>query len=286
MSTSVRYDDATLADIQRRFREGRPKETAKRKRHSRCSLIASLRTEIEQLLNEGYSLEGIAEYFAALDVPIPAATLKNYLGRARRAPSGTQGLSARDTQGDARPVSELGPRKSRGRASDGGTNKKAPRSGRASTEKDPAAERGRERARDGRSTDRGALAQSPATSAHDRQSGSGDVEGTPANCDVNVDAIAVGISVDALGDTCGVQTTNPTPPEAGQGATRPDGEAARDGRADGHAAVPTAAGTADAAASAPAASAAREPTLTPTKVGTRPSAHALAVGNIGFVPRR
>ena len=84
MTTSFRFDDASFADIQRRFREGKPNQAAKRKRHSRYDLVASLRNEIEQLLNEGYSFDGIAEYLLSLDVRIPAPTLKNYVSLARR----------------------------------------------------------------------------------------------------------------------------------------------------------------------------------------------------------
>lgn len=91
-TTTVRFDDATFAEIQRRFRAGRPPESAKRKRHSRCDLVASLHSEIEQFLDEGYSFEGLVEYFGSLDVVIPVGTLKNYVGRARRKPGGTRQL--------------------------------------------------------------------------------------------------------------------------------------------------------------------------------------------------
>jgi hypothetical protein len=84
MTTSVRFDDAKFADIQRRFREGKPNEAARRERHSRYDLVASLRNDIEQLLNEGYSFDGIAEYLLSLDVRIPVPTLKNYVSLARR----------------------------------------------------------------------------------------------------------------------------------------------------------------------------------------------------------
>jgi hypothetical protein len=50
-------------------------------------LVISLHTDIQNLLDEGYSFEGIADYFATLNVPIPPATLKNYVGRARRRPA-------------------------------------------------------------------------------------------------------------------------------------------------------------------------------------------------------
>lgn len=97
MTTPMRFDDATLADIQKRFREGRPNAASKRKRHSRCDVIQSLHTDIERLLGEGYSYEGIAEYLQGFDVVIPVATLKNYVGRARRKLRGAQraGTSAR-----------------------------------------------------------------------------------------------------------------------------------------------------------------------------------------------
>lgn len=91
-TTIVRYDDATLAEIQRRFRAGRPPESGRRKRHSRCDVIVSLHPEIEQLLNEGYTFDAIAQHFAAVDVVIEVATLKNYVGLARRKPGGTSQL--------------------------------------------------------------------------------------------------------------------------------------------------------------------------------------------------
>jgi len=286
MSTSVRYDDATLADIQRRFREGRPSESAKRKRHSRCTLITSLRTEIEQLLNEGYSLDGIAEYFAGLDVHIPAATLKNYLGRARRSLSRTQAVSAQDASGDGRVGSEPRARKTRRSGTDDGAKKKPSRSELGSTDRGGAEGRGREPARDERNMDRAELAESSGTIAHEGQIGGGDLEEPAANGNVDADGDPRGITSEALGDTREARPTNTPTPNAGHGATRGNGEAARDEQPDGHVPAPTPAGMTDAAVSASAQPATRDSTSTSTKGAARPSAHALGLGNIGFVPRR
>lgn len=111
MTTHVRFDDATFADIQKRFREGRPSEAAKRKRHSRCDLIASLRTEIELLLSEGYSFEGIAEYLATIDVIIPVPTLKNYIGRARKKSGDTRRQPAHSDRRNSRTATSEHPPK-------------------------------------------------------------------------------------------------------------------------------------------------------------------------------
>jgi hypothetical protein len=79
----VKFDDTTLAEIQRRFGEGRPSESSKRKRYTRYDVIQRLLTDIERLIAEGYSYEGIAAYLGTLAVDMPPNTLKTYVGRAR-----------------------------------------------------------------------------------------------------------------------------------------------------------------------------------------------------------
>ena len=68
-----------------RFRNGQPDEAYKRQRPlTRRELVARVKPSIEQFRREGYSWEGIAEYFATLGVPMSVATLKNYLRRSPR----------------------------------------------------------------------------------------------------------------------------------------------------------------------------------------------------------
>jgi hypothetical protein len=81
--TTVKFDDMTLAEIQRRFGEGRPSESSKRKRYSGYDVIQRLLTDIERLIAEGYSYEGIAAYLGTLAIDMPPNTLKTYVGRAR-----------------------------------------------------------------------------------------------------------------------------------------------------------------------------------------------------------
>jgi hypothetical protein len=79
----VKFDDTTLAEIQRRFGQGRPSESSKRKRYSGYDIIQRLLTDIERLIADGYSYEGIAAYLGTLSVDMPPNTLKTYVGRAR-----------------------------------------------------------------------------------------------------------------------------------------------------------------------------------------------------------
>lgn len=74
--------DATTFATQ--FRNGQPDEAHKRQRPTKRDLVASVKPTIEQFRRDGYSWEGIAEYFGKLGVPLSVATLKNYLRRSTK----------------------------------------------------------------------------------------------------------------------------------------------------------------------------------------------------------
>jgi len=81
---SIEHEDS-FRMIEERFRAGKPSELQKRKRRSsKRELVERLLPEIEGLLLEGYTLEGIAGYFVDIGLDMPVTTLKNYVTRARR----------------------------------------------------------------------------------------------------------------------------------------------------------------------------------------------------------
>lgn len=99
---SAQHEDS-FRMIEERFRAGKPSESQKRKRRaSKRELVERLLPEIEGLLREGYTLEGIAGYFVDIGLEMPVTTLKNYVTRARRAVAQTtKGRKKRSKSADA-----------------------------------------------------------------------------------------------------------------------------------------------------------------------------------------